>query len=161
LARPLTAPNCVLDRAGVRLAGLSSPGTPYAVEWPVGGFLIMTSSAERFGEIVDLHFDEPIGSAPQTSILVSGNRVVVIRLGLPAGGHGELGNPQGELTLMCAAGSLRLTSGGVTRELSAGQLVYAGPGEPCEALGVEAAVLIVTLIDPPPEASDLVQEASE
>jgi quercetin dioxygenase-like cupin family protein len=75
-------------------------------------------------DIVDVR---PLGTGfgeARTTTLVKTNQLELIRLVLPAGKEISDHQVAGEITVQCLEGQVEFTANGVTRSLSAGQLVF-------------------------------------
>lgn len=83
--------------------------------------------------------------------LVKTDTLEVKRLVLSAGRQIPMHRAPGEITVHCLDGRIRFTSGGTSRELGSGQMLYLGAGEPhsLDALA-DSAVLVTKILVPPP-----------
>jgi quercetin dioxygenase-like cupin family protein len=117
------------------------------------------------GEIVDLRHLGPALPATKTATLAKTADLELIRLVLPAGKQIATHKAPREITVHCLEGRVSFTSGGTTRELSAGQLLYLQASEPHSLAAIENASLLVTMLLPKDVVHaaryDKVQEASE
>jgi quercetin dioxygenase-like cupin family protein len=90
----------------------------------------------------------PLGTAVEgskTDALVKSPTLDVIRLVIPAGKEIPEHNAPGTITVHCLEGAVDFTTGGETRRLGAGQLLYLTPGTPHALRGVENASVLVTI----------------
>lgn len=98
------------------------------------------------GEVIDVR---PLGEALArtiTTTLVKTDRLEVIRLVVPAGKEIPSHQVAGEITVQCLEGKVAFTSGGTTRELAAGQMLYLGGHESHALRGLENASVLVTIL---------------
>ena len=98
-------------------------------------------------EVVDVR---PLGAAlatTGTATLVKAGAVTVVRLVVPAGKEIPTHAAKGELVVHCLEGKIAFTAGGTTHDLTAGHLLYLPAGEPHSVRGVEAASLLLTVVD--------------
>lgn len=98
------------------------------------------------GEVIDVR---PLGEALErtiTNTLVKTDRLEVIRLVVPAGKEIPSHQVAGEITVQCLEGRVAFTSGGATRELAAGQMLYLGGRDSHALRGLENASVLVTIL---------------
>lgn len=97
------------------------------------------------GEVIQL----PLGVAltnSQTTTLVKTTDLELIRLVLPAGKEIPTHKATGEITVQCLEGRVAFTADGKAQELTAGQLLYLGAGQPHAVRAIEDSALLVTLL---------------
>lgn len=100
------------------------------------------------GEVINVR---PLGTAAagaKTTALVKTESLEVIRLVVPQGKEIPTHSTRGEITVQCLEGRVGFTTGGVTHELGAGQLLYLRAEQPHAVLGIEDASLLVTITFP-------------
>ena len=100
------------------------------------------------GEVINVR---PLGSAladTKTTALVKSENLEVIRLVIPRGKEIPTHKTRGEVTVHCLEGRIAFTTGDVTHELEAGQLIYVQGEQPHSVLGIEDASLLVTIALP-------------
>lgn len=98
-------------------------------------------------EVVDVR---PLGAAlasAGSATLVKAGTVTIVRLVVPAGKEIPAHAATGELVVHCVEGRVAFTAGGRTHDLAAGHLLYLPAGEPHSVRGVEAASLLLTVVD--------------
>ena len=98
------------------------------------------------GEVIDVR---PLGSAlatAKTATLIKTGRVEVVRLVMTAGKEIAGHKAPGEITVQCLEGKIAFTALGRTHELTAGQLLYLGAGEPHSVRCVEDASFLLTIL---------------
>lgn len=98
------------------------------------------------GEVIDVR---PLGSAladAKTSVLIKTGKLEVIRMVMTKGKEIAQHQAPGELTVHCLEGRIAFTSLGKTDELSAGQLLYLGAGEPHSVKCLEDASFLLTIL---------------
>jgi hypothetical protein len=81
------------------------------------------------GEVVDVRPWGPSLATTKTNTLLKTGKIEVVRLVMPAGKIVEHKAP-GEITVQCLEGRIAFTALGLTHELTAGQMLYLGAGEP-------------------------------
>lgn len=97
------------------------------------------------GEIIDVR---PLGSAladARTTAIVKTTGMEIIHLVVHAGKEIPTHKTRGEVTVQCIEGRIAFTTGGATRELSAGQMVYVEAGQPHSVKGIEDASILLTI----------------
>ena len=101
------------------------------------------------GDVIDVR---PLGSAlatAKTATLLKTGKIEVVRLVMTAGKEIAGHKAPGEITVQCLEGKIAFTALGRTHELTAGQLLYLGAGEPHSVRCVEdASVLLTILLSP-------------
>ena len=100
------------------------------------------------GELIDVRPLGPALAGARTTVLVKTESLEVIRLVIPPGKELPTHSTRGEITVQCVEGRVAFTTGGVTRELGAGQLLYLEAEQPHSVLGIEDASLLVTITFP-------------
>lgn len=98
------------------------------------------------GDEIDVR---PLGSAlaaTKTSTLLKTERIEVVRLIMAAGKEIAQHKAPGEITVHCLEGRIAFTALGQTQELTAGKLLYLGPGEPHSVKCVEDASFLLTIL---------------
>ena len=99
----------------------------------------------RPGQVIPLLLGPALGNATTTT-LVKTNDLELIRLVLPAGKEIPTHKAPGEITVQCLEGRVAFTVDGKGLELTAGQLLCLGAGEPHAVRGIEDSSLLVTLL---------------
>jgi quercetin dioxygenase-like cupin family protein len=105
----------------------------------------MSTEQAGAGEIIGVG---PLGAAlagTATTKLVKTPALDVVRLIVPAGREIPEHRAPGLITVHCLEGAVDFTTGGQTRRLDAGQLLYLTAGTPHALRGVEDASLLVTI----------------
>jgi quercetin dioxygenase-like cupin family protein len=100
------------------------------------------------GEIVDVRPLGPALASSQTTTLVRGEQVEVIRLVVPAGKEIAEHRAKGELVVQCLEGRVEFTALGRTQSLEPGTLLYLPAGEPHSLKGVVNASLLLSVLLP-------------
>ena len=98
------------------------------------------------GEVVDVR---PLGAAlatSKTTSLFKAQHVEVIRIVLQAGKELPTHKAPGEIIVQCLEGKIAFTALDQTQELTPGQLLYLGAGEPHSLKCIENASLLVTIV---------------
>ncbi len=98
------------------------------------------------GEVVDVR---PLGAALATTptrTLVKTEAVTVVRMVVPAGKEIPTHKAKGELIVQCLEGKIAFTACGQTHELTAGQFVHLGAGEPHSVRCIEPASFLLTIL---------------
>jgi len=98
------------------------------------------------GDVIDVR---PLGAAlatTKTSTLFKTERIEVVRLVMAAGKEITQHKAPGEITVHCLEGRIAFTALGKTQELTAGQLLYLGPGEPHSVKCLEDASFLLTIL---------------
>lgn len=114
----------------------------------VKGASLMAIPHAKPGEVINVR---PLGSAladTKTTALVKSENLEVIRLVIPRGKEIPTHKTRGEVTVHCLEGRIAFTTGDVTHELAAGQLIYVQGEQPHSVLGIEDASLLVTIALP-------------
>jgi quercetin dioxygenase-like cupin family protein len=100
----------------------------------------------KSGEVIDLRpVGEPLAPA-RTSTLVKTDSLEVIRLVVPAGKELPRHQVAGEITVQCLEGRVAFTTGGIVRELRAGQMLYLAGNEPHSIGGTEDSAVLLTIL---------------
>jgi quercetin dioxygenase-like cupin family protein len=100
----------------------------------------------KSGDVIDVR---PLRSAlatTKTSTLIKTESLEVVRLVMAAGKEIAQHTAPGEITVHCLEGRIAFTALGKTQELSAGQLLYLGPGEPHSVRCDEDASFLLTIL---------------
>jgi quercetin dioxygenase-like cupin family protein len=100
------------------------------------------------GEVIDVR---PLGPAlvgARTTALVKTEGLEVIRLVIPRGKEVPTHTAREEITVQCLEGRVAFTTGGVTHELGAGQLLYLQGKQPHSVRGIDDASLLMTITFP-------------
>lgn len=84
------------------------------------------------------------GSASTSSKLVATETLEVRRLTLAKGREIPTHHARGEIVVHCLEGQIAFTTGGTTRNVSAGQLIVLAAGEPHSLVGLEESTVLVT-----------------
>lgn len=100
------------------------------------------------GEIVEVGSLELPLEGSKVTALVKTNDLVVLQLIIPTGEDVPVHQLQGPIVVHCLQGRISLTATGEAYELRAGQLVYYSANEPFSMLGIEHAVVLVTVVLP-------------
>lgn len=98
------------------------------------------------GDVIDIR---PLGSTlptAKTTTLFKTGKVEAVRLVMAAGKEIAEHRAPGEITVQCLEGRIAFTALGKTQELTAGQLVYLGPGEPHSVRCIEDASFLLTIL---------------
>jgi hypothetical protein len=119
---------------------------------------MLTSRTPR-RDVIDLVPNAAPCGANGSTTVVDCPALSVFRMALGSGDVGTLGTCHGGLTVIALSGKVTLVGARDRTDLSAGQLLWAAPGESFEIVAVDHSVLVVTMLAAPPV--DLVQEASE
>jgi quercetin dioxygenase-like cupin family protein len=98
------------------------------------------------GEPVDVRPLGPQLTASQTTTLIKTDAIEVIRLVLPAGKEVPPHQVGGEITVQCLEGKVEFTANGVTRELTAGSLLYLRGSDEHALRAIDNASLLVTIL---------------
>ena len=108
----------------------------------------MAAQHAKPGEVIDLR---PLETAPagiQSIALVKTQTLEVRRLVLPEGREIPAHRAPGEITVHCLEGRVAFASGGHTRTLEAGQMLFLDAGDPHSLVGLEDSSLLVTKLTP-------------
>lgn len=105
----------------------------------------MSIQHAKAGEVIQLPLGVALGNS-QTTTLVKTTKLELIRLVLPAGKEIPTHKAIGEITVQCLEGRVAFTADGKGQELTAGQLLYLGAGQPHAVRGIEDSALLVTLL---------------
>ena len=101
------------------------------------------------GEVIDVRPLGPALAGAKTTTLIKSERLEVIRLVIPRGKEIPTHKTRGAITVHCLEGRIAFTTGGITHELEAGQLLYVEGEQPHSVLGIDDASLLVTIAFPP------------
>jgi quercetin dioxygenase-like cupin family protein len=100
------------------------------------------------GEVIDVRPLGPALAGARTTALVKTESLEVLRLVIPRGKEIPTHTTRGEITVHCVEGRIAFTTGGVTNELGAGQLLYLRGEQPHSVLGIDDASLLITITFP-------------
>jgi len=100
----------------------------------------------KSGEVINVHALGAALAAAKTTTLVKTEALEVIRLVILAGKDIPEHRAPGEITVQCLEGRVAFGSGGTTRDLAAGDLLYLSKGELHSLHGIEAATVLVTIL---------------
>ena len=106
----------------------------------------MALSHAQPGEVIDAR---PLGAAlatAKTSTLLKTDRIEIIRLVMTTGKVLAEHKARGEITVHCLEGKITFTALGRSHELTAGQMVYLGAGEPHSVKCIEDASFLLTIL---------------
>lgn len=98
------------------------------------------------GEVIDVR---PLGSSlatAKTTTLLKTSRVEVVRLVMTAGKEIAEHKAPGEITVHCLEGRVTFTALGQPHDLSAGQMLYLGAGEPHSVKCIDDASFLLTIL---------------
>jgi quercetin dioxygenase-like cupin family protein len=109
---------------------------------------VMAIPHARPGEVIDVRPLGPALAGARTTALVKTESLEVIRLVIPRGKEIPTHKTRGETTVHCLEGRAAFTTGGITPELGAGQLLYLQGEQPHSVLGLDDASLLVTITFP-------------
>jgi quercetin dioxygenase-like cupin family protein len=112
------------------------------------GASVMAIPHAQPGEVIDVRPLGPALADATTTALVKTQSLEVIRLVIPRGKEIPTHTTRGEITVQCVEGQVAFTTGGVTQELGAGQLLYLRGQQPHSVRGIEHASLLVTITFP-------------
>lgn len=96
-------------------------------------------------EVVDLRPHADFDNT-RTETLAKTDHLELIRLVLPAGKSIAEHEVPGEITVQCLEGKLEFASGGVTRTLTPGQLLYLAGASKHALHAVENSMLLLTIL---------------
>jgi quercetin dioxygenase-like cupin family protein len=105
----------------------------------------MAQAHAASGDIVDLR---PLGAAlPErvTTAIIKSAQLELVRLVLPSGKAMREHRVAGEITVQCIEGLIEFTTPGVSRRLSAGQLIHLQGGEPHSLLALADSTALLTI----------------
>jgi quercetin dioxygenase-like cupin family protein len=100
------------------------------------------------GEVIDVRPLGPALAGARTTALVKTGCLEVIRLVIPRGKEIPTHATRGEITVQCVEGRVAFTTGDLTHELGAGQLVYLRGEQPHSVRGIDNASLLITITFP-------------
>ncbi len=100
------------------------------------------------GEVIDVRPLGPALAGARTTALVKTEGLEVIRLVIPRGKEIPTHATRGEITVQCVEGRVAFTTGGITHELGAGELLYFQGEQPHSIVGIDDASLLVTITFP-------------
>jgi quercetin dioxygenase-like cupin family protein len=112
------------------------------------GESVMAIAHAQPGEVIDVRPLGPALAGARTTTLVKTESLEVIRLVIPRGKEIPAHKTRGEITVECVEGRVAFTTGGVTHELGAGQLLYLRGEQPHSVLGIDDASLLMTITFP-------------
>jgi quercetin dioxygenase-like cupin family protein len=98
------------------------------------------------GEVIDVR---PLGASlatAKTTTLLKSSNIEVVRLVMTAGKEIAEHKAPGEITVHCLEGKVAFTALGQTHELTAGQMLYLGAGEPHSVKCIEDASFLLTIL---------------
>lgn len=98
------------------------------------------------GDLVNVR---PLGDAlagTKTAALLKTDSLEVIRLIVPAGKVVPEHKAPGDITVHCLEGVVDFTTGGQTRRIESGQLIYQAAGTPHALRGIENASVLITIV---------------
>lgn len=98
------------------------------------------------GEIIDVRPLGPALRSSQTTTLLKTNTLEVVRLVMQAGKEIAEHRAPGEITVQCLEGKVAFTALGKTQELSAGQMLFLGAGDPHALRCIEDASILLTIL---------------
>lgn len=108
----------------------------------------MSEPLARPGEIIHLrHCDEGLQSPQQLPLVRTGD-VEIVQFVIPAGAELPTHEAQGEIVLHCLEGRIEVRALKMSRELTAGQLLYLTTNEPFSMRGMEDASMLAIIIVP-------------
>lgn len=99
-------------------------------------------------DVIDIAAARQVRSKSPSSMLAKAETLEVRLLTLPAGREIPTHHAQGEITVHCLEGRIAFTSGEVTRNLTAGQLIILAAGEPHSLVSHEDSAVLVTKVLP-------------
>ncbi len=98
------------------------------------------------GEIIPIHpLKEKIADT-KTHTLLKTDAIEVIRLVMPAGKTIAEHKAPGEITVQCIEGFVKFSSGGTSKDLTAGEMLYLSAKEPHAVEAVEDSSVLVTIL---------------
>lgn len=100
------------------------------------------------GEVIDVRPLGPALANSKAGALVKTETLEVVRLVLTAGKEITEHKAPGEITVQCLEGKVAFTALGTDRELTAGQMLYLGAGEPHALKCLEDASVLLTILLP-------------
>lgn len=98
------------------------------------------------GEIIDVRPLGPALRSSQTTTLLKTNTLEVVRLVMQAGKEIAEHRAPGEITVQCLEGKVAFTALGKTQELSAGQMLFLGAGDPHALRCIDDASILLTIL---------------
>ena len=101
------------------------------------------------GEVIDVRPYGSVLAEAMTSALFKTESLEVIRMVIPRGKEIPTHATRGEVTIQCLEGRVSFMTGGITNELTAGQMLYLRSEQSHSVLGIEDSSLLVTIILPP------------
>ena len=108
----------------------------------------MTKQLALPGEVIDLDQCETRTGTNQKTVLIQSHLVQMIRLLVPAGSTIPTHEAAGQVILHCLEGQVSIVAQGVSRHMSAGQLLYLAPNEAFLIRATEHASVLATIIAP-------------
>ena len=105
----------------------------------------MANSQTKPGEVVDICPSESALAVAQRQILVQTEQVEVARRVVPAGTEIKEHKAKGEIIVQCLQGRVTYIVSGKPQTLKAGTLLYLPTGEPHSVMGIENALLLLTI----------------
>lgn len=98
------------------------------------------------GEIVDLASWADDLPNEKTKVIIKTDQIELARLVIPKGKEYPNHKVSGPTVIQCIQGKIELTAMGTTQELHPGQLLYLMPGELHSLIGMEDAVILLTIL---------------
>jgi len=98
------------------------------------------------GKIIDVRPLEASLTTAKTSTLFKTEKIEVIRLVMHAGKELAEHKAPGEITVQCLEGRIAFTALGQSHELTAGQMLYLGAGEPHSVQCLEDTSFLLTIL---------------
>lgn len=106
----------------------------------------MALTHAQSGEVIDVR---PFGSTlarESTRTLVKTDNLEVVRLVMRSGKAYKGHQVPGEITVLCLEGRCTFTTGGATRDLEPGHLIYLAGGEEHALLAAEDCSVLLTIL---------------
>ena len=98
------------------------------------------------GEVIDIRPLGPALAQSRTTTLVKTKTLELIRLVIPSGKEIAEHQAPGEITVQCLEGRVAFTTGGKTRNLDAGEMLFLSSKEPHSLRGLEDASVLLTIL---------------
>lgn len=111
--------------------------------------------------IVDIRPSEENDTRMKSTILLKTGQIEVVRLVMPEGKEMLTHTAPGAMIIQCLGGRVELTIDDEAYELHEGQMAHLTAHEPHSVRCIEKALLLLTILQPPEECMEKVQEASE
>ncbi len=106
----------------------------------------MAMTHAQSGELIDVR---PFGArlaTESTRTLVKTGTLEIVRLVMYSGKAYKGHQVPGELTILCLEGRCTFTTGGATRDMESGHLIYLAGGEEHALLATENCSLLLTIV---------------